>query len=527
MAEPNGARRSSTLLDENGEPADWIELHNAGASAADISGWFLTDKQDNLVRWQFPAGTILPSAGYLVVFASGKDRTAAGAPLHTNFSLDRDGEFLALVDSDRSIVASFGPDFPYQFMGAAYGLAQSAGSPGGYAEQPRYLVPATPGHANGAQGPSIAAVAHEPNLLPTGQDLTVRATIAPPAPDADIILHYRFGFDAEQQVTMTVQAAGTFSAQIRTGMLPRGTLVRYYVTATNRGGGSAAPTSRWPLPCERPTLPAEAVEKSPPAYRLWLPMLSAASAPGPDTVDCPEYLGTVVGAQEIEEQSRLPILHWYVPEDPIYGWEWYRAAFDAHIEAGKPVWLFHDVGTRAAVFFAGQLYDNVFVEIAGAGTLAFSKKKLNFEFNHDQRLVLKGTEIPGAAFDAVEPFDKVHFPSTGWDESYVRQALAWRTYSYTGAPHSLSFVLRLQQNGAFFSVTTLVEHPHKRFLVRNGLEPDGTTFKIAGNTLLQPPLNSTEESTAGAYQERPDRLDREQALKNLIAGINLDPGYGE
>src|SRR5688572_19193127 len=93
------AANSGTLLDEDGDSSDWIEIHNAGTNVANLNGWFLTDKAGDLTQWRFPGTNLAPHA-FLVVFASGKDRRAPGAPLHTNFRLDNTGEYIALVRPD-------------------------------------------------------------------------------------------------------------------------------------------------------------------------------------------------------------------------------------------------------------------------------------------------------------------------------------------------------------------------------------------------------------------------------------------
>src|SRR5689334_8044056 len=90
------AANSGTLQDADGDRADWIELHNSTAAAINLSGWRLTDNANNLSKWTFPAVS-LPADGRIVVFASEKNRRVAGAELHTNFKLDGDGEYLALV----------------------------------------------------------------------------------------------------------------------------------------------------------------------------------------------------------------------------------------------------------------------------------------------------------------------------------------------------------------------------------------------------------------------------------------------
>ena len=66
-----------TLPDEDGDYSDWIEIHNAGTNAVNLYGWSLTDKASDLAQWSFPATNVAPN-GYLVVFASGKDRKPGG-----------------------------------------------------------------------------------------------------------------------------------------------------------------------------------------------------------------------------------------------------------------------------------------------------------------------------------------------------------------------------------------------------------------------------------------------------------------
>ncbi|HEY0457310.1 MAG TPA: lamin tail domain-containing protein, partial [Verrucomicrobiae bacterium] len=117
------AVNNRTLPDEDGDFSDWIEIHNGGTNTVNLGGWYLTDKISQLTEWQFPATNLAPN-GYLIVFASGKDRRVAGAPLHTNFKLGSDGEYLALVQPDGTTIASaFSPKFPAQVADVSYGLA--------------------------------------------------------------------------------------------------------------------------------------------------------------------------------------------------------------------------------------------------------------------------------------------------------------------------------------------------------------------------------------------------------------------
>ena len=64
---------------------------------ADLTGWFLSDDDNNPQRWEFPS-VMLDPGSFLVVFASGKDRDARPF-LHTNFSISASGEPLILSDA--------------------------------------------------------------------------------------------------------------------------------------------------------------------------------------------------------------------------------------------------------------------------------------------------------------------------------------------------------------------------------------------------------------------------------------------
>ncbi|RYD68175.1 MAG: hypothetical protein EOP83_01330 [Verrucomicrobiaceae bacterium] len=116
------ASNQNGLEDENGDRPDWVEIHNPDATPADLTNWYLTDNSGEKTKWRFPAVTIAPG-GRLVVFASGKDRRVAGQPLHTNFSLSADGEYLGLIKANGNVaVSQFSPTYPPQFADVSYGL---------------------------------------------------------------------------------------------------------------------------------------------------------------------------------------------------------------------------------------------------------------------------------------------------------------------------------------------------------------------------------------------------------------------
>ncbi|MEP0843027.1 MAG: chitobiase/beta-hexosaminidase C-terminal domain-containing protein, partial [Phycisphaerae bacterium] len=123
------ASNGSGLTDEDGNHPDWIELYVPCAASIDLGGWFLTDDPDDLQKWSFPP-TVLNRGDYLVVFASGNDRRVSGQPLHTNFQIDKDGGFLALVRPDgQTIEHGYQPSYPQQVRDVAFGLSQFTTQP--------------------------------------------------------------------------------------------------------------------------------------------------------------------------------------------------------------------------------------------------------------------------------------------------------------------------------------------------------------------------------------------------------------
>ena len=118
------ASNNGGLQDEDGTYPDWIEIFNSGITTVNLDGWFLTDSIANLTKWRLPATNIAPN-GFVIVFASNKNRAVPGAPLHANFTLSAGGEYLALVHPDGATVANeFAPQFPGQIQNVSYGIGQ-------------------------------------------------------------------------------------------------------------------------------------------------------------------------------------------------------------------------------------------------------------------------------------------------------------------------------------------------------------------------------------------------------------------
>ena len=142
------ALNNSVFADDDGEYSDWMEIYNSGQAAVNMQGYALTDEKGNNSKWLFPYFS-LKAGEFLIVYASGKDRSEPGKELHTNFKLSGSGEYLALFDNSGNILTEFDPEFTVQKSDFSYGFYNDA-----YVQ---FSVP-TPGKDNKLSGSIIVPV---------------------------------------------------------------------------------------------------------------------------------------------------------------------------------------------------------------------------------------------------------------------------------------------------------------------------------------------------------------------------------
>jgi len=111
--------------DETGEFSDWIELYNSTSEDIDLAGLFLTDDPANvnktMIPFSNPEATVVEAGGYIILWADGKQENG---PLHLDFSIDKDGEYVGLyqnVDGALELIDShsFGispPNYSYAML---------------------------------------------------------------------------------------------------------------------------------------------------------------------------------------------------------------------------------------------------------------------------------------------------------------------------------------------------------------------------------------------------------------------------
>lgn len=108
----------------------WVELYNAGESSIDIGDYYLSDT-DEEYKWKIPTGTTLAAKAYLIIWC---DKQNTG--LHTNFSLDSDGEMVVLANTSQVLIDKI--VFPKQYTNVSYGRLTDGSSSIGYMTKPTY-----------------------------------------------------------------------------------------------------------------------------------------------------------------------------------------------------------------------------------------------------------------------------------------------------------------------------------------------------------------------------------------------------
>ena len=149
------ASNSNSIVDENGDNEDWIEITNASGGAVNLLGWYLTDDINQPRKWAFPSMT-LNSGAYRVVFASNKNRTNPAANLHTNFKLNASPAYLALtqdIGGGGVQVAQAFNLYPKQVTDISYGLSYTTTALVTAGSAAKALVP-TVGNGGSALGTS-------------------------------------------------------------------------------------------------------------------------------------------------------------------------------------------------------------------------------------------------------------------------------------------------------------------------------------------------------------------------------------
>jgi hypothetical protein len=509
------------LKDENLELSDWIELYNRGGADVNLAGWSLTDQADQPALWTFPA-TNLPAGGYLVVFASGKDRRIAGARLHTSFALGSGGDYLGLYNADfpPQVAHEYAPRFPEQRNDISYGLDGA-----GHA---RYFAVQTPG------GPNSSSTL-------TGVVAAVHFSVA------------RGFFNQPFTVLLTVPTLGTVIRYTTDGSPPTETAGQVYsgplvINGTTTLRAAAFGPDLLPSLVQTHTYVFIDDTLNQPANPAGFPITTNWTIYGwpsdygmdPTIVTDPLYAATIQN-----DLVSLPALSVVMRTDDIFGEAngIYTHPDDFTREAACSVELINPDGSTGFQCDAG-------IQMHGGGSRTKTLK-------HPLRLAFKG--MYGAAKlkyqffpdSPVTEFDKIDLRSDynnhwthGWDAAQrargglVRDAFCKDLQMAMGALSSHSRYVHLYINGLYWGVYNPCERPDAAFAASylggdssqydaiNGTDGqlvDGDT--VARNALLS--LNTASLVNLAQYEQIKQYLDVQQYIDYMIVqlyGANWDWG---
>jgi hypothetical protein len=196
--------------------------------------------------------------------------------------------------------------------------------------------------------------------------------------------------------------------------------------------------------------------------------------------DSPRYFGTVVIDPSLN--NPLPVLHVFVQD---------------------PTQTTNYTGTRCSIFYDDEFHDNVAINLHGQTTAAvFWKQSLDIGMNRGEKFRWSRNAPRVDSFNLLSPIS---------DKAYLRQIMACETFANAGVPGSTAIPLRVQQNGAFYGVFHFVEKGDEHLLERNGLDPNGSLYKI------YLPLTS---AYAGVAEKKTRRSEDFSDLQQLIDGCS-------
>lgn len=321
-----------------------------------------------------------------------------------------------------------------------------------------YLASATPGGPNTERidlGPIIREVDFSPELVAANAPIIVTAEVSSSVQTlnaSSVRLHYRRMFGAETTLVMTDDGLGAdseagdgvFSAQIP-GITDVGEMIRWHITAEDTEGTvSRAPRFADPL-------------------------------------DSAEYFGAVV--LDPNASSDLPVMYWFVENEAAAATR---------------------TGTRASLYYLGDFYDNIQVDLHGQSTAGadFPKKSFDFDSNKGEKFKIA---------EGLERHSDFNLLTNYADQSKLRNTVAYAAFAEAGAAHHLAYPVAVHRNGEFYALYDFVEDGDAEYLERIGLDPDGALYKVNNNLENNNSANFDVDKKTRKYEDRSDLEELVQA----------------
>jgi spore coat protein CotH len=253
------ASNQTTIPDEFGGFADWVELYNPGVAPVELADFHLTDDYRDQMKWALP-DTSIPPGGYLLIWCDGD--TLEG-PLHANFNLDAASDVIGLFGSAALARQAIDTkEFEGQFPDVSFGRRFD----GEYRWQ--LMATPTPGAPNMPGGnirPQFSETSHEPQNPAPSDTVWVTTRIWDDGAVAEATLWYDPGTGFESVAmaddgTRHDGAAGDGRYGAPVPPMPSGSEVHYFLSAVDdEAAGNldppGAPTETYFYPVDFPVPP--------------------------------------------------------------------------------------------------------------------------------------------------------------------------------------------------------------------------------------------------------------------------------
>lgn len=133
------------ITDSYGDRSDWVELINVSDNPVYLSGYYLSDDENDPLKWQLPNVALLPK-GYVLIFLSGRE--SVEGEIHAPFSLSKEdgGIWLSRLDGMKQDMIPIPSDLNHNVS-----IGRNARN------ELRYYAAPTPGAPNSSYGTERSA----------------------------------------------------------------------------------------------------------------------------------------------------------------------------------------------------------------------------------------------------------------------------------------------------------------------------------------------------------------------------------
>jgi hypothetical protein len=117
------------LAHQDAAPEDWIELKNTTSASINIGGWYISDDEENLTKYQIKSGTVLGTGQYLVLTEDANFGSSSTDPGKlTAFAFSEYGETAYLTSSEGGQLTGYREkeDFDASENSVAFGRYQKS-----------------------------------------------------------------------------------------------------------------------------------------------------------------------------------------------------------------------------------------------------------------------------------------------------------------------------------------------------------------------------------------------------------------